>query len=231
MSSTFDHLIAWGKDKEQRQNRGGRVLPILHLPPILTLKEGKTTIWVLPTKPVCRSIHHVRVPQGKKHPVVCPGEGCLFCARSVVHEEYAYNYVLDRSDGKIKVLPITKKLVEALKDLVKRTDDPDLSNYDIVMTRTGKTFNTRYKADRGENTETVQVDMSKLPDLEKELRPMSVAEQREYFQEGLQAQEAGGGYNKPIRDPNEMLQENKVQQTPALVSGVVPVLVDEDSVS
>lgn len=148
--------------------------------PLLKFQEGVVyQIRLLDMVPVHRYVHYGSIAN---RTVICPGDNCLFClGGNDPAVSQAHVNVLDRMDGKVKVLrfPIARGLGTELMKLFNAEGSP--ATYDIRIVRTGQKRATRYAVVRvdGEAEPTEDV-MQRRYDLKTLLRPMSLTEMEKY---------------------------------------------------
>lgn len=170
MNDQFD-LSEW-QVPEPSSNKQNGTLPFSLL---RKLDEGTTVLWILDARPV-RCYQHFN---GGKKLLICSEDNCPFCRDDTRREEFWFTNVLIRAKGKVKVWRYTKNPAGELHKVLSREGDP--RKYDVGITRTGTGRNTRYNIVRIEHKVPVQVDKSKLYDLEKLLQPMSEDEMKKYL--------------------------------------------------
>lgn len=126
----------------------------------LKFPEGQTTIRILDKEPFSRWTHWVQQANGGKGVSIdCVGKNCPICeerkkekAEGVKPSDMKYKVsmthsinVLDRTDGKVKILEkgngLFQDLANALTMLTAMGQAPDITLIDIIITKTGKTFN------------------------------------------------------------------------------------------
>lgn len=113
--------------------------------PLLKLKSGGAyQVRIIDPKPVHRFVHFESLP---KKAVICSDDGCFFCSRGDKRTIRHYVNVLDRADGKLKVLSFSNALLEPLREKMaeKKAGDPD--GYDIIIKRFGEQKETRYSVE------------------------------------------------------------------------------------
>ena len=192
--------------------------------PMLKISVGTIQFRVLDAVPTSRILHYKSV--GNK-PVMCPEDGCLFCARGDEATTQHYLNIVDRSDDKVKVLTYSKAasdaIAECIREVAKSATDSKLNhprNYDIELVRTGTgKKDTRYKA------VAIKRDFSPEAytpfDLKSKLVPMPVEEQKK--NQGRRDAPPASVANRPAR---------RWEGTPPTQSTVTPevktVIEDDD---
>ena len=135
---------------------------------LLRIKPGSYSVRILDAVPTKRDVHFESIPDER---VICPQEGCLFCARNDKKTRMYYVNVLDRKDNTIKVLAFTKGVVDPLREVLAASEDP--RGFDISIVRTGTSReDTRYEVSKIDRSPAVDVDNLKLYNIEKLLQPM-----------------------------------------------------------
>ena len=148
--------------------------------PLFKMQEGVTyQVRILDMVPVKRYIHFNSI---SNRSAVCPGESCLFCAAGTDPAvSQAFVNILDRMDGKVKVLRfgVGKGLGSELAKLFSAEGNPML--YDIRIVRTGLKKDTRYNLARinGEAEPSAEAVKGRH-DLENILRPMTLTEMEKF---------------------------------------------------
>lgn len=141
----------------------------------MSFPEGISNIRPLNDVPFTRWQHWI--PQAKRS-VTCIGKanGCPICelnaAASELDEQKPYSaskkhsiFVVDRSDGKVKVLEQGNNFFQDLKFLMQ--DEGPINTYDIQIRRVGMGFNdTTYRAKKTVNTPLTDEELAvTLPEL------------------------------------------------------------------
>lgn len=126
----------------------------------LKFPDGQTTIRLIDKEPYSRWTHWVQqANKGKGVSIDCIGKGCPICeerkkekATGVKPSDMKFKVamthsinVIDRADGKVKVLEkgngLFQDLANALTMLTTMGQAPDITLIDIIVTKSGKVFN------------------------------------------------------------------------------------------
>jgi len=106
----------------------------------MTIEVGDNLIRLIGSY-IFRNMHYVQT--GKLKHIICAGDNCPLCEHETPKMKYFIN-ILDRKDGKIKVYNFPPTIKKKFQNLFNKFGD--LSQYDVVITRTGKDFtNTKYE--------------------------------------------------------------------------------------
>lgn len=112
----------------------------------LTLKQGSNKIRVV-SDFVDFGVHSIK-EKGKFRSVVCIGKdkGCPYCSKNLPVRVQFLGWVIDRSDGKVKLLKIGWSVYDKLYKLSESEEYgySDLSSYDIDIIKTGNGLETEY---------------------------------------------------------------------------------------
>jgi hypothetical protein len=172
---------------------------------IMTLPTGESKVRLLMDKPWFLHEHWVDVPgetgqQSRK--IVCSGdESCLACKRGISAAKRNYVPVIDRADGKIKILEGGVMIFGAIKKLRKDPDYGDPTKYDLKITREGTGMTTKYgivpSPNKSDLTKAEVALLEALPDLALYNLPMAPEEQRRIFL----ALDGGAGVGATSRGP------------------------------
>jgi len=174
---------------------------------LLKLKEGTYKVRILDEFPISKDVHFESIV---KRTIICPGAGCLFCARGDRISKRSYVNVLDRADNKVKVMPfsiglkepLSQILVEAAKQL--GTSDPRM--FDLVIVRTGKgQSDTRYSVALSGGIEPLSEEYTHH-NLEEVLKPMPIDEMQGHLSHSAQVT------TRKIRDFNQIHQSGVAER-------------------
>lgn len=132
MSNNFD--MDWGNIKEP--GTGGNV-------DFLKLKDGMNQIRIV-GKPALINIHWEKGIDGQNKKVICPGSGCPICKAGKAPQARYQVQVIDRNDGKIKVLEQGPTVFNHIKAYAMDPDYGDPSLYDIKIKKEGSGRETKY---------------------------------------------------------------------------------------
>ncbi len=148
--------------------------------PMLKTKIGTIQFRVLDNVPTSRILHFNSIGN---RPVICPTDGCLFCARGDEKTTQHYLNVVNRATDKVEVLVYSAAAAEEIGNLIREVAKSSNSKefnhpqkYDIELTRTGTgKKDTRYTAKAIKQTFSPE---AYTPfDLDDKLVAMSVEEQ------------------------------------------------------
>lgn len=150
--------------------------------PILKIKQGTMQVRALDDEPISRVLHFNSIG---KRPVICPEDGCLFCARGDESTTQHFVNVVDRSDNKVKVLVYSAAVAREISDLIQsiaeKSEKPELNdpkNYDMRIIREGDTRKTtRYTIIAVEGVDFAPDAYTRF-DIKSKLKPMNVDEQK-----------------------------------------------------
>jgi hypothetical protein len=130
------------KSKEELQNKYG----MKEKSDWLNLKEGSNKIRIV-SQFVDYGVHSIK-DKGKYKSVICVGKDnhCSYCANNVPAKVQFLGWVIDRKDGKVKLLKIGWRIYEKLDNLQKSEEYgfTDLPEYDIDIIRKGEGLDTDY---------------------------------------------------------------------------------------
>jgi len=131
------------KSKEELLNKYG----IKEKGDWLNLKEGSNKVRIV-SHFVDYGIHTYKDVDGKYKSAVCIGKenGCPYCAKGMPVRVQFLGWVIDRTDGKVKLLRIGWTIEEKIRNLQQSEDYgfTDLPDYDIDIIRTGEGLDTEY---------------------------------------------------------------------------------------
>jgi hypothetical protein len=128
-NSYLDVLNKWGSEVQSDR----------YAFPLLFLKDGTTQrVRILDDEPVVRFEHFEST--GERKYTICPGRGCLFCARGDKKSPKFYSNVIDRQNGQVKVMVYSMAVVDGnegeatngLRVVMEFEGNP--KNYDIEIT-------------------------------------------------------------------------------------------------
>ncbi|MFA5442055.1 MAG: hypothetical protein WC288_01955 [Candidatus Paceibacterota bacterium] len=112
----------------------------------LNLKEGSNKVRIV-SHFVDYGIHSIK-GERKYKSVICIGKenNCPYCAKGIKVKVQFLGWVIDRADGKIKLLKIGWTIKEKLRKLQHSEDYgfTNLPDYDIDIIRTGEGLDTNY---------------------------------------------------------------------------------------
>ncbi len=148
---------------------------------MLKASVGIIQFRVLDQTPTSRILHFKSVGN---RPVICPGEGCIFCDRGDEKTTQHYLNVVDRADDKVKVLvysaAASNEIARLIQEIAKSSNSAEFNHptkYDIRLERTGTgKKDTRYDATA--TKKAFSPDAYTVFDINSKLVPMSVEEQK-----------------------------------------------------
>jgi len=112
----------------------------------LNLKQGSNKVRIV-SDFVDFGVHSVR-EGGKYKSVICVGKdnGCPYCAKGLKPRVQFLGWVIDRKDGKVKLLKIGWTIAEKIRALQESEDYgfEHLPGYDIDIVRRGEGLDTEY---------------------------------------------------------------------------------------
>jgi len=130
--SNFD--MDWGNIKEP--GTGEKV-------DFMKLQTGQNQLRVV-GKPSMIDIHWEKGIDGQQKKVICPGAGCPICKAGHVPMVRYQVQVIDRTDGKIKVLEGGPTIFNAIKQYAMEPDYGDPTQYDLKIKKEGSGRETKY---------------------------------------------------------------------------------------
>lgn len=131
MSDLFNSN-SWEDSKEEKE--------ILGKDEFKVLAEGDNQVRLI-GKYVFRNVHYN--PEWKMNYITCSGDGCPICASGETPKLNYYINILDRKDNKIKLMKFGVTLKRKFQNLNAKYGD--LTNFDLIITRTGTKLDTRYE--------------------------------------------------------------------------------------
>lgn len=126
--------MAWGQIKSTGMGEG---TPYVKLQP----GENRMRIVGLPYEV---EVHWEDGVDGSKKRIVCLGAGCPICKAGHVPQKKFQVLVIDRTDGKLKILEGGNSIFRQIKDYAMDTDYGDPSKYDIKIKKEGSGRETKY---------------------------------------------------------------------------------------
>ena len=149
MSSNFN--MDWNSIKEP--GKGGNV-------DFLKLKDGINQMRIVST-PAQISIHWEKGIDGQNKKVICPGSGCPICKAGKAPQLRYQIQVIDRTDGKVKVLEQGSTVFNAIKAYAVDPEYGDPSKYDIKIKKEGSGRDTKYSVVASPNKSELNSDEQK----------------------------------------------------------------------
>ena len=175
----------------------------------MALPAGESRIRCLIEKPWFLHEHWVDIPgeagiQPRK--IVCSGdENCLACKRGIAASKRLYIPVIDRADGKAKILEGGVMIFGEIKKYSKDPEYGDPTKYDIKIGREGTGMKTQYSTTPSPNKSDLTKEelalFAALPELSLYNPPMPVDEQRRIFL----ALDGGGMSSGRGEEPDEFM--------------------------
>lgn len=111
--------------------------------PFIKLQPGSNAVRVV-GKPFQVDIHWEKGLDGQNKKVICPGAGCPVCKAGHVPMARYQVLVIDRVDGKVKILEGGPRIFAAIKDYAMDSDYGDPSKYDLKIKKEGSGRETKY---------------------------------------------------------------------------------------
>ena len=147
--SNFD--MTWNDVKEP--GKGGNV-------DFLKLKDGINIMRIV-SSPAQISIHWEKGIDGQNKKVICPGSGCPICKAGKSPQMRYQIQVIDRADGKIKVLEQGTTVFNAIKAYAIDPEYGDPSKYDIKIKKEGSGRDTKYSVVASPNKSSITPEEEK----------------------------------------------------------------------
>lgn len=132
MSNNFN--MEWGNIPEP--GTGGNV-------DFLRLQNGANQLRIV-GKPSLIEIHWEKAIDGSSKKVICTGASCPICKAGHAPQARYQVKVIDRTDGKIKVLEGGPTIFNAIKAYAMDPDYGDPTKYDVKIKKDGQGRETRY---------------------------------------------------------------------------------------
>ena len=177
---------------------------------------------ILDNVPVKKQLHYKSI---KGQAVVCPEDGCLFCARGDKTDSRSFVNVFERDTNTVKALVFTPRLMTDFRTFLQNQATKSAAShpkeYDIVITRVEKDEKTYYSIARQDKEKPV---VSDLYDFNVLLKPMKPSEQmtRQDTRDFTSATK--------VKDFNDVVNQTLVDQTVNNDSPEVPSLISEDDI-
>ncbi len=127
----------------------------------LKLKDGLNQIRIV-GKPSLINIHWEKGIDGQNKKVICPGAGCPICKAGKAPQTRYQIQVIDRADGKIKVLEQGPTVFNQIKSYAMYPDYGDPTKYDIKIKKEGSGRDTKYSLLPSPNKNDITADEQKL---------------------------------------------------------------------
>lgn len=132
MATNFD--MDWGTIKEA--GTGGNV-------DFMKLQSGANQLRIA-SRPSLIEIHWEKTVDGSQKKVICLGAGCPVCKAGKVPMSRYQVKVIDRADGKVKVLEGGPTIFNSIKNYAVDPDYGDPTKYDMKIRKDGAGRETKY---------------------------------------------------------------------------------------
>lgn len=126
--------MAWGQIKATGTGEGT---------PYVKLQPGVNIMRIVGL-PYEVEVHWEDGIDGSKKRIVCLGAGCPICKAGHVPQKKFQVLVIDRTDGKLKILEGGNSIFRQIKDYAMDADYGDPSKYDIKIKKEGSGRETKY---------------------------------------------------------------------------------------
>lgn len=126
--------MAWGQIKAAGTGEGT---------PYVKLQPGVNIMRIVGL-PYEVEVHWEDGMDGSKKRIVCLGAGCPICKAGHVPQKKFQVLVIDRADGKLKILEGGNSIFRQIKDYAMDADYGDPSKYDIKIKKEGSGRETKY---------------------------------------------------------------------------------------
>jgi len=123
---------SWVESKEERD--------LISKDEFLTLAEGDNQIRLI-GKYIFRNVHYN--PEWKMKYISCCGNGCPICEKGDLPKLHYYINVIDRKSNTVKIMKFGITLKRKFQNLNAKYGD--LTQFDIIITRTGTKLDTKYE--------------------------------------------------------------------------------------
>lgn len=127
----------------------------------LKLKDGMNQIRIV-GKPSLINIHWEKGIDGQNKKVICPGAGCPICKAGKAPQARYQIHVIDRVDGKVKVLEQGPTVFNQIKSYAMDADYGDPTKYDIKVKKEGSGRDTKYSLLPSPNKSEITAEEQKL---------------------------------------------------------------------
>ena len=128
------HEMEWGSIREAG---GGEKVDFMKL------QNGQNQFRIV-GKPSLIDIHWEKGIDGQSKKVICPGAGCPICKVGHTPQIRYQVQVIDRADGKVKVLEGGPTIFNAIKNYAVDPDFGDPTSYDFKIKKEGSGRETKY---------------------------------------------------------------------------------------
>jgi hypothetical protein len=159
--SKFD--MGWGDVKEP--GTGGNV-------DFMKLQSGQNQLRIV-GRPSLIEIHWEKAVDGTTKKVICPGAGCPVCKGGHVPMARYQVQVIDRADGKIKVLEGGPTIFNSIKSYAMDADYGDPTKYDMKVKKEGSGRETKYTIVAAPKKSDVKPEELKLMEESKSLEEVN----------------------------------------------------------
>lgn len=138
-------------------------------------------------KPSMINLHWENDLTGKNKKVICPGAGCPICKAGKAPQTRYQVQIIDRVDGKVKVLEQGTQVFNAIKAYAMDEEYGDPTKYDINIKKSGSGRDTKYTVMASPNKRPLTDDEQKAVSECKSLSEINKAKTiDEILQMGLQ---------------------------------------------
>jgi len=128
------HDLSWGEVKG-----GDNQEPT----PFLKLQNGENRVRVV-GNPSLIDVHWEKGLDGQQKKVICPGRGCPVCKVGHAPQARYQVQVIDRTDGKVKILEGGVTIFTQIKECAQDEDFGDPTQYDFKIKKEGTGRETKY---------------------------------------------------------------------------------------
>ena len=150
-------------DVEKQYNMGGNWLK---------LKSGENKVRLVSEFEVYGN--HFDEKKGVKG-LICIGKdkGCIGCAKDIEVKAQTLGWVIDRSDGKVKLFRMPYSVFKKIGELQLQEEYQfeTVPNYDVTITKTGEGMETRYSVIAARKDTEITGD--EMEDINKTVKPVS----------------------------------------------------------
>lgn len=136
--------------------------------PFIKLQPGLNQVRVV-GRPFQVDIHWEKGLDGQNKKVICPNVGCPVCKAGHVPMARYQVIVIDRVDGKVKILEGGPRIFAAIKDYAMDPEYGDPSKYDLKVKKEGQGRETKYTVLASPNKSNLTADEQAAVDNSKTL--------------------------------------------------------------
>jgi len=149
---SVQHNLEWGEirtgDNEEKAE-------------FLKLNLGENRIRVV-GNPSLIDIHWEKGLDGQQKKIICPGRGCPVCKVGHVPQSRYQVQVIDRADGKVKILEGGVTIFNQIKECATDEDFGDPTQYDFKIKKEGTGRETRYSLRPNPNKKPLSAEEKEL---------------------------------------------------------------------